>query len=435
MLESGEELWISSNRGLTRIQDGKNPKFKTFSVEDDILNEEHNQFSFYKSIEGKLFFGGKSGITFFDPADISPNPKDARTVIEDFFLFNEKGASRLNNHINYIDKLVLNHNENFLSFDLASLSYYKSDQNKFRYRLKPLNNSWIDMVERNFFSLSGLAPGNYNLAIQSSNNDGIWGSQIKELDIIIRRPIYSRWYAWLFYFLIFSGIIYAYYKLKVNHITNVAQAREDERTKIRERSARDFHDEVGALVTKLSLLNQYLLSDTPPEQKENINILNKMQSNIQRIRLGMKDFIWVLDPNKDILSSTIIKIKEIGNDLFEHMDIKFQCLVNESVDQNLELNGVQRRQMILLIKEALHNVVKHSSAKNCSVEVNQDMQALELVVQDDGQGFDQENESDGYGLKSMSQRARKMNANVSINSALNKGTEVSIKIPTHPNGL
>ena len=435
MLESGDELWISSNRGLTRIQNESSPKFKTFSIEDDILNEEHNQFSFYKSTKGEFYFGGKSGITFFDPSNISSNSQDAKTVIEDFFLFNENGASRLNTHINYTDELVLNHNENFLSFDLASLSYFKSDQNKYRYQLMPLNDAWIDMYERSFFSLSGLAPGKYNLAIQSSNNDGIWGSETKNINIIIRHPIYARWYAWLLYFLVLTGLIYAYYKMKLNHITHVTRAREEERTKIRERSARDFHDEVGALVTKLSLLNQYLLSDTPVEQKENIRTLNKMQSNIQRIRLGMKDFIWVLDPNKDSLNSTIIKIKEIGNDLFEHADIKFQCQAGINVDQNLELNGVQRRQLILLIKEALHNVVKHSDAKNCHIEISQSGQYLEFVVRDDGRGFITENKSNGYGLKSMRQRARKMKANVTINSAINMGTKILIQIPTHPNGL
>ena len=90
---------------------------------------------------------------------------------------------------------------------------------------------------------------NYNLSIQSSNNDGIWGSEIKSMDILIKRPIYSRWYAWLIYGLILLSLIYAFYKMKINHITNLSKAREEERTKIRERSARDFHDEVGSLVT------------------------------------------------------------------------------------------------------------------------------------------------------------------------------------------
>ena len=91
--------------------------------------------------------------------------------------------------------------------------------------------------------------------------------------------------------------------------------------------------------------------------------------------------------------------------------------------------------MILLIKEALHNVVKHSEAKLCTIEVNQNREGLQLVVRDDGQGFDMEHKSNGYGLKSMTQRARKMNAVVTINSKLNKGTEVSISMPSHPNGL
>lgn len=435
MLESDNELWISTNKGLVRFQNTESPAFKVFSKNDDVLNEEHNQFSFLKSKKNNLLFGGKMGITFFNPDDIKSNTIDARPVIESFQLFNKNGNSRLKSHINYTDELILNHNENFLSFDLASLSYYKPDQNRYRYRLSPLNENWIEMGERNFFSLNGLAPGQYNLAIQSSNNDGKWGTPIKKIDIKINRPIYSRWYAWLFYALVFFSIVYAFYRMKINHITNLSSVREDERTKIRERSARDFHDEVGSYITKLSLLNQYLLSEMPTESKDNIGILNKMQSNIQRIRTGMKDFIWVLDPSKDLLESTIIKIKEIGNDLFEHTGIKFQCAVDSSIQKNMELNGVQRRQLILLIKESLHNVVKHAKAKKCNIKISQSDQALHFTVIDDGLGFDLNSYEAGYGLKSLHERARKMNGTVEVKSEISQGTQINVVIPTHPNGL
>lgn len=435
MLEKDETLWISSNKGLVRFNKAHAPKFTTFSKVDNVLNDEHNQFSFYKSQNDKLLFGGKDGITMFDPDDITPNPISAIPVIESFQLFNKNGESKLSNHINYTDQIILNHDENFLSFELASLSYFQSDQNQYRYILKPLNDDWIEMENRNFITLNGLAPGRYMLYIQASNNDKIWGNEIKSLEIIIKRPIYTRWYAWLFYFSVISSIVYAFYKIKLNHITNLSKAREEERTKIRERSARDFHDEVGALVTKLSLLNQYLLSNISEESKENISILNKMQSNIQRIRTGMKDFIWVLDPNKDSLGSAIIKIKEIGNDLFEHSGIKFQCNVDNFINKNYELNGVQRRQLVLLIKEALHNILKHSKANVCTIEISQSSNVLKFIILDDGVGFDIDSYSSGYGLKSMKERARKMSGQVEFQSSKENGTRTIVSIPTHPNGL
>ena len=435
MLEHENELWISSNKGLVRMQNLPIPEFKVFSIEDDVLNDEHNQFSFYKSKNDRLLFGGKKGITFFNTKDIKPNPIYATPIIESFQLFNKNGNSRIINHINYMDQLVLNHDENFLSFDLASLSYYNSEQNQYRYKLSPLNDSWKEMGKRNYFSLNGLAPGHYTLSIQSSNNDGIWGKTVKSIDIFIKRPIYSRWYAWVLYALTFFGIVYAFYKMRINHITNLTAAREEERIKIRERSARDFHDEVGSLVTKLSLLNQYALSNIPKEDEENIGTLNKMQSNIQRIRTGMKDFIWVLDPSKDSFHSAIIKIREVGNDLFEYTGIKFQCNVDKSVNKDLTLNGVQRRQLILLLKEAFHNVIKHAEAKKCTVGINQTDITLNFDIVDDGIGYDQNSIAAGYGLRSMKERTRKMDGEIVTKSSKNNGTSISVKIPTHPNGL
>jgi len=435
MLEHENELWVSSNKGLTRIQNTSPPGFKTFSTDDDVLNEEHNQFSFYRTQSGHLLFGGKAGITRFDPSEIMANPIDATPVIESFLLFNKTGSDRIENHINYTDKLVLDHDENFLSFELSSLSHYKSNQNQYRYRLSPLNEEWIEIGSRNFISLNGLAPGTYTLSIQSSNNDGIWGSTTKDLEIIINRPIYTRWYAWLSYALILLGIVYIFYRMRVNHITHLAKAREEERTKIRERSAKDFHDEVGSLITKLSLLNQYLLSDMPQDARENISILHKMQSNIQRIRTGMKDFIWVLDPNKDALESTIIKIREIGNDLFEHTGIKFQCQVSDKVQTEMPLNGVQRRQLVLLLKEAFHNIVKHAEAKVCRVQIDQKNTKLIVIIRDDGRGFDTSDYKPGYGIKSIRERARKMNGKLTIESTLEDGTILTVFMPTHPDGL
>ena len=173
----------------------------------------------------------------------------------------------------------------------------------------------------------------------------------------------------------------------------------------------------------------------PDEAKDSIGILNKMQSNIQRIRTGMKDFIWVLDPNKDSLESAIIKIKEIGNDIFEHTGTKFQCNVDNSVPKDLELNGVQRRQIVLLLKEAFHNIVKHAEAKKCIVEIKQVDLTLEIVIQDDGVGFDLNSYKAGYGIKSMTERARKMNGKVTIESNKTEGTQIMVLMPTHPNGL
>lgn len=434
MLDYEDELWISSNKGLVRIRDLENPVFKTFSVNDNVLNEEHNQFSFYKSKNNQLLFGGKNGISYFDPSKITPNPIDSEPVIENFQIFNTSGNARIDHHINYVDEISLNHNENFLSFELSSLSYFKSDQNQYRYKLKPLHEQWIETGNRNFISLNGLAPGKYKLAIQSSNNDGIWGDKTKEIQLTISNPIYARWYAWLFYLVVLFSIIYAFYKMKINHITNLSRAREEERIKIRERSAKDFHDEVGSLVTKLSLLNQFVLSNTPSSEEENIGILNKMQSNIQRIRTGMKDFIWVLDPNKDSLNSAIIKIKEIGNDLFEHSGTKFQCFVDATIDKEIDLNGVQRRQLILLIKEALHNVIKHSKATTCKITIDQQSNNLRIHIKDDGIGFDLSAFEAGYGLKSIEERARKINGTFTINSSSNIGTSILILLPYPPNG-
>ena len=124
-------------------------------------------------------------------------------------------------------------------------------------------------------------------------------------------------------------------KTRQEHLKEIAVAKEEERQKIRERSARDFHDEAGTTITKLSLLTQYLrmmLSDN----SSGIAAINKIEDNVQQLRLGMRDFIWVLDPSKDSLSSTVQRIKTMGNDIFEHSSTQFE-LVAHPFDEDPQL--------------------------------------------------------------------------------------------------
>lgn len=433
MQSLGQHHWVSTNHGLHYFtqHDQNQITFRNFTEADGVINNEHNQFAHYLNKKGEIIFGGKNGITILNPDSMLNNQVDATAVIEHFYLFNKNADDRLDQSITVTDKLVLRHDENFISFDLAALSYHRPEQNRFRYKMIGLNNDWIDLGNRPYLSFNGLSPGVYELQIMSSNNDGIWGSVTRSLDITILRPWYNRWYAWLFYVCLLGGILLYIYLIKLNALKRVAQAKEEERNKIRERSARDFHDEAGVIITRLSLLTQHIKHKN---QDEDQAAISQLENNIQKLRTGMRDFIWVLDPSKDSLKSTIQKLNEMGNTLFEHSPIQFKThTAHIDRAETIILESIERRQLLLIVKEAINNTLKHSNATSCTLKIRTEPGKILIELSDDGIGISKD-EVNGHGLKNMKERAANIHAKLTIDSDGSRGTSIQLEFPIHPNG-
>ena len=89
----------------------------------------------------------------------------------------------------------------------------------------------------------------------------------------------------------------------------------------------------------------------------------------------------------------------------------------------------QRRDLYLIFKEAVNNLVKYSKADNAKVEVLINLHNMSLLVKDDGSGFDTTEIREGNGLRNMQQRAALLNASLTIESEPGKGTTVNLNMP------
>ena len=103
----------------------------------------------------------------------------------------------------------------------------------------------------------------------------------------------------------------------------------------------------------------------------------------------------------------------------------------------MKLDADVRRQVFLIFKESVHNIVRHSRCANVEVTLSIENHAISLVLKDDGKGFDAAQANHGHGLTSMNQRAKTLGATLEINSGTCSGTVVSLKVPLgrHPAAL
>jgi signal transduction histidine kinase len=140
----------------------------------------------------------------------------------------------------------------------------------------------------------------------------------------------------------------------------------------------------------------------------------------------MRDIIWFINPNNDFGEDMINKMKETAAKLLAGIKWSFQSDPDVKLD---EFNLENRRNIYLIYKEALNNIIRHSNSSTCSIELTRTASSLLLKVKDEGSGFDEKSTIENNGLRSMKRRAGNMNGKINIKTEVGKGTTVILSIP------
>jgi signal transduction histidine kinase len=132
----------------------------------------------------------------------------------------------------------------------------------------------------------------------------------------------------------------------------------------------------------------------------------------------------VLDPSKESLWDTVHRLKDFGNSMFGYADIDFAVKGLTTELNDVALSMESRRALMMIFKEAMNNCMKYAAARRVELAVALKSGLLEIALTDDGKGFDVNAASNGYGMKTMKERAEKLDAALSIVSSPGKGTTI-----------
>ena len=139
-----------------------------------------------------------------------------------------------------------------------------------------------------------------------------------------------------------------------------------------------------------------------------------------RRRKGLSCF-FVVNPERDSLYDLIIKLKDSYNDFFNSIGISFK-VKNIDKTNDIKLPMDYKQDLLLIFKEGINNCIKHSKCKKIILEANIDGNTIEMILRDDGTGFDEHVVKRGSGLKNIQSRADKMNGIIKWDSAPGNGT-------------
>jgi len=211
--DSKHNLWISHNSGLVKF----NPEsgdFNNYTWADGLQDNAFNSNSSVKLSDGRIAFGGKSGLNIFVPENINPNPYKPLPLIV---------SIKVNDEIRYLtdpnEPIKLKYSERNIEFVFSSSDYQNPIKNEFLFKLEGYDKDWIKESSNRSAKYTNLPSGNYLFVVKTSNNDGLWCEKNITVKIRIGYPLWLRWWSILFEFIVLVGIVALIVKLRVRKIS------------------------------------------------------------------------------------------------------------------------------------------------------------------------------------------------------------------------
>jgi ligand-binding sensor domain-containing protein/signal transduction histidine kinase len=430
--DNSDNVWIGTGFGIHKISIGSEdqPIIKFYGKSQGVSGMESNHNAVVKMNDGSIWFGTTNGALHYQPQSQTTDAKPLSIVLQSVKLFGE-GI----NDTSYFDStgawyavpygLHLPPRKNNLSFTFQAISLSGgNEQIMYRYRIEGLDAPWSDWSATNSVTFSALPSGKYVLHVESNTG----GELHYPFEIIT--PFHKT--GW-FRLLVLAGCIllgitlqYIANRIKQNRIKLIERTRLEEQNRVRQRTAEDFHDEVGNKLTRINVLANVLknkISLTPETQR----IIGQIEENTAQLYSGTKDILWSLKPSNDGLYEILHRIRDFGGELFQDTDIDFIFLGTDIRWQEYKLPMDVSRNLIMIFKEALNNTLKYSKATKVTLDVRIKMRnVLQMTLKDNGQGFDIQNVKRGHGIDNMYVRVNRIKGRFYIDSKPGKGTILNL---------
>jgi len=394
---------------------------------------------------GLVWFGGAEGIAVYENNADQQSAPDFSTLIRRVII---NGDSLLYQGNGAIPQNPLRYQDNALRFEYSATSFYDPEQLRFRYRLEGFDSDWSAWTNENRKDYTNIPEGDYTFRVEAKN---LFGNTSENDGYAIRilPPWYRSWWAYLLYGLGILAGLFLFTRSQVNksqrraeetlqrekerarlqeatlRAENAEAQKEIEKEQIRSRIASDLHDEIGSNLSSISVISQMLQKKQQIGDKERER-LTMIQGISQQTANSMRDIVWFVNPINDRLDRLFAKMRETANTMLEAHEFQFNL---QEYDWTRETDLNFRRNLFLVYKEALQNVVKHSHATEVKIDISTDDVNFFLFIRDNGRGFSSNSESTGSGMNNFKKRAAEVGGSISVDSEEGKGTVISLTVP------
>lgn len=358
---------------------------------------------------GELWFPTAAGVAVV-PADIEqmseqPPPITINYITAGRDTFDISGS------------IKLPHSRNRIDINYTAFSFTNAENIFYSYRLQGFDDEWNKAGSRRTAIYTNLPPGDYLFTIKARIGDGPYSIKPASVPLTIIPALYQTLWFRISAILLIVLILWGVYQYRLSNIRRLEKLRVD--------IASDLHDEIGSNLGSIALRSSVMgkKANLSESQKENLSEIEQLSRSTA---VSMRDIIWLINPGKDHTNDLQDKLRQIASQLIIDIPYNFQI----SGSGNPEIPLVIRRNLLLIYKEMLHNVIKHARATEIDIISKIEESRISLTVKDNGIGFDIGSiESDGIGLQSMRRRAESVKGALNINSTPGQGTAITLALP------
>lgn len=311
------------------------------------------------------------------------------------------------------------YDQNNISFDFTANTFLFEEDVRYSYRLvKNSESTWSHPENQHTIHYPSLSPGRYTFQVKARNNAGAGSGPDAEWSFEIKPPFWLQSWFVFSVILILAGISYIVYRYRINQILKLQH--------MRNTISSNLHDDIGASLSNINILNTLALRHIHDNPKAEEYLL-KTGEDIQRISESLSDIVWNVNPIYDNMDQLVSHMKRYAADMLEGKDIE-AILKFPPAGPGIHLSMDTRRDLFLVFKEAINNLVKHSKATSAEINLVEEKNFVYLSVKDNGSGFDPDQIAYGHGLLNMQNRASAHAGSLSVTSAPGKGTHLELRM-------
>ncbi|MGJ7032350.1 two-component regulator propeller domain-containing protein [Niabella hirudinis] len=410
-------LWATTRRGAAYIN--YNIRGGGFSYTITNLNHEegvsNNVISdiFYK--KDSVYLAAESGIAII-PANMTVPRFDIKTYLTDIKVNQKPVPVRASYDLPSGDNALT------LTFSGVNISGY------FHHFIYSLNeDSSKSEIVGNTLNLQ-LEPGQHVLKVRAVNVNGLISRHVLVLHFNLRAPFYrSAWFVFIMASLVTGVSFFGFNRLK----TARQKRKQAQKTRIeteRNRITEDLHDDIGSTLSSLKIYSDVASSLMERDVSKTKYLLEQISVNSSKILEDIGDIIWSMRADKHNMLTVDSRIKNFVSEVLGSREIDYHIQVAPEINDMVQ-HITARKNVVLIVKEAVNNIVKYSRASHVSIHIYKKDDWLRIEIVDNGIGFYEDAKPSGNGLRNMKKRAEELGGIFQIASFPGKGTKISAAIP------
>ncbi len=300
----------------------------------------------------------------------------------------------------------------------TALSFKAPEKNRFRYRLEGIDSAWVDAGAHRSASYDNVAPGRHRFRVVACNNDGVWN---EDGAVLMLEFAPHFWQTWWFKAL---GVAALVLLLMVLYRSRVGRLRAIENLRIQ--IAANLHDDVGARLTKVSMLTELADRETKDNHPGKTYIRNAF-GTVREITRAMDEIVWTINPKNDTLDHLANYIFQYAQEYFQDTGINCRLDVPAQLPDRPVSTEV-RHNLFMAVKEALNNALKHAHATEVRIGLGVNDGRTTITVTDNGRGFSvSQAQGKGDGLQNMKERLEQIGGCLILQSEPGRGTNIRME--------